>query len=77
MLEHAYTPAELGFPALKGVDAAVAGVLAGAADQSQCDLHLALLTIEESGAAEYAESLAADGGTMRMPSRSARCLNGA
>jgi len=43
MLEHAYTPAELGFPALKGVDAAVAGVLAAAADQAQCDLHLALL----------------------------------
>ncbi len=27
-LEHAYTPAELGFPALKGADAAAAGVLA-------------------------------------------------
>src|SRR3954466_6291703 len=30
-LEHAYTPAELGFGALKGADAAVAGVLAAAA----------------------------------------------
>ena len=56
LLEHAYTPAELGFTALKGVDAAVAGVLAAAADQAQCDLHLALLTIEESGAAEYANT---------------------
>ena len=55
LLEHAYTPAELGFPALKGVDAAVAGVVAAAADQALCDLHLALLTIEESGAAEYAD----------------------
>ena len=34
----------------------MAGVLAGAADQAQCDLHLALLTIEESGAAEYADT---------------------
>ena len=53
LLEHAYTPAELGFSALKGVDAAVAGVLAAAAEQARCDLHLALLTVEESGAAEY------------------------
>lgn len=55
-LEHAYTPAELGFAALKGADAAVAGVLAAAARDAQCDLHLALLTIEESGGAEYAEN---------------------
>ena len=52
-LEHAYTPAELGFAALKGGDAAVAGVLAAAAPQADCDLHLALASIEESGAAEY------------------------
>ncbi len=52
-LEHAYTPAELGFPALKGADAAVAGVLAAAAPQAECDLHLALLTAEENGPAEY------------------------
>ena len=55
-LEHAYTPAELGFTALKGADAAVAGLLAAAARDAECDLHLALLTIEESGGAEYAES---------------------
>ena len=55
-LEHAYTPAELGFAALKGADAAAAGVLAAAAQQAGCDLHLALLTVEESGAAEYADS---------------------
>jgi len=55
-LDHAYTPAELGFIALKGADAAAAGVLAAAARQAQCDLHLALLTVEESGAAEYAEN---------------------
>jgi len=55
-LEHAYTPAELGFSALKGADAAVAGVLAAAAPQARCDLHLALLTVEENGPAEYAGS---------------------
>ncbi|HEY8614232.1 MAG TPA: 2OG-Fe(II) oxygenase [Roseomonas sp.] len=55
-LEHAYTPAELGFPTLKGRDAAAANVLSSATREADCDLHLALLTIEESGAAEYAES---------------------
>ncbi len=56
LLEHAYTPAELGFAALKGADAAVAGVLTAAAPQAGCDLHLALLTIEENGIAEYSGS---------------------
>lgn len=55
-LEHAYTPAELGFSALKGADAAVAGVLVAAAPRAGCELHLALLTIEESGPAEYSGS---------------------
>jgi predicted 2-oxoglutarate/Fe(II)-dependent dioxygenase YbiX len=54
-LEHAYTPAGLGFAALKGADAAAAGVLTAAARQSGCDLHLAPLTVEESGAAEYVD----------------------
>ncbi len=52
-LEHAYTQAELGFDALKGADAAVAGVLNAAAPQAVCELHLALVSIEETGAAEY------------------------
>jgi predicted 2-oxoglutarate/Fe(II)-dependent dioxygenase YbiX len=52
-LEHAYTPAELGFVALKGADAAAAGVLLASAPRAGCDLHLALLQIEESGIAEY------------------------
>lgn len=52
-LAHAYTPAELSFAALKGVDAAAATVLTTAAGDAACDLHLALLRIEESGAAEY------------------------
>jgi len=58
LLEHAYTPAELGFAALKGADAAAAGVVATAATQARCDLHLALLTVEERGAAEHADSYA-------------------
>ena len=52
-LEHAYTPAELSFAALKGADAAAAGVLAAAARDAACDLHVALLRIEESGSAEH------------------------
>jgi hypothetical protein len=52
-LEHAYTPAELGFATLKGADTAVAAVLIAAAHRSDSDLHLALLTVEESGIAEY------------------------
>jgi predicted 2-oxoglutarate/Fe(II)-dependent dioxygenase YbiX len=51
-LEHAYTPAALAFNALKGADAAVASVLVSAAKESECDLHLALVSIKESGEAE-------------------------
>ena len=54
-LEHAYTAAELAFDQLKGADAAVAPVLLAAARQAECELHLALLTIAESGTAEYAD----------------------
>src|SRR5205814_2095368 len=39
-LEHAYSPAELSFGALKGADAGVASVLVGAAAEADCDLHL-------------------------------------
>lgn len=53
LLEHAYTQAELGFDALKNADAAVADVLVAAAAQADCDIHLALVSIEESGSAEY------------------------
>jgi hypothetical protein len=52
-LEHVYTPAELSFSALKGADAGVAFVLVKAAAEADCDLHLALVSIEESGSAEY------------------------
>lgn len=52
-LEHAYTQAELSFDMLKGADSARAEVLIAAAEQAECDLHLALISIEESGYAEY------------------------
>jgi predicted 2-oxoglutarate/Fe(II)-dependent dioxygenase YbiX len=52
-LEHAYTPAELGFKTLKGADAAVAKVVVAAAQRSGCDVHLALVSVEESGSAEH------------------------
>jgi len=52
-LEHAYTPAELSFSALTGADAGVASVLVKAAAEADCDLHLALVSIEESGSAEH------------------------
>jgi len=55
-LEHAYTRAEFGFAAMKGADSAAAGVLLQAARQAACDVHLAMMTIEESGAAEYSDS---------------------
>lgn len=68
-LEHAYTPAELAFDKLKGADAAVAKLLAIAAPLADCDLHLALLSVWESGSAEIAAAIAAaiaDPGTMQM-----------
>ncbi|EGV19056.1 2OG-Fe(II) oxygenase [Thiocapsa marina] len=52
-LEHAYTPAEIGFDRLKGADAAAAGLLVGAAREADCDLFLALVSINESGWAEH------------------------
>lgn len=65
-LEHAYTPAELSFEGLKGADAAVARLVAKAAAQSDCDVHLALLNVWESGSAQYT------GGYGRCYSRSWR-----
>jgi hypothetical protein len=51
-LEHAYTPAELGFGALKGADAGIGQVVVAAAVLAGCSAHLALVSIEESGSAE-------------------------
>ena len=55
-LEHAYTAPEFGFASLKGADSAAAGVLAAAARQADCALHLALVTLEEFGSAEYSDN---------------------
>jgi len=52
-LEHAYTQVSLSFEALKGTDAARATTLQAAAQAAGCDLHLALVSIEESGSAEH------------------------
>ncbi|HSV45349.1 MAG TPA: 2OG-Fe(II) oxygenase [Ramlibacter sp.] len=52
LLAHQYSQAELGFAALKGADAAVAGVLCRAAEAAACDAHLGVVHIEESGPAE-------------------------
>lgn len=52
LLAHQYSQAELGFAALKGVDAAVAGVLCRAADAAACRAHLGVVHIAESGPAE-------------------------
>lgn len=52
-LSHAYTEAELGFAALKGADAALADLVVAAAASAGCEVHLALISIEENCAAEY------------------------
>jgi hypothetical protein len=52
-LAYAYTPAELACGALQGADAAVAEVRVAAASAAACDLHLALVSITESGRAEH------------------------
>ena len=52
-LEHAYTSAELGFDTLKNADAGAAAVIVPAAAAAGCELHLALVAIEESGSAEH------------------------
>jgi 2OG-Fe(II) oxygenase superfamily len=52
-LEHAYTQASLSFEALKGADTAKTATLLAAAREADCELHLALLSIEESGSAEH------------------------
>jgi hypothetical protein len=52
-LEHAYTPAEISFATLKNADAAVSAVLVAAAEQSDCEISLALVSLEEEGGAEH------------------------
>jgi hypothetical protein len=52
LLDHQYSPAGLSFSALKGADAAKAGVLMRAAARAHCATHLGIVHIGESGAAE-------------------------
>ncbi len=52
LLEHHYSPAGLSFAGLKSSDAAKAAVLVQAAERAGCAAHLAIVHIEESGAAE-------------------------
>jgi hypothetical protein len=51
-LEHQYTEKGLAWDALKGVDRAVATIVADAAGRAGWDAYLALLTLHESGSAE-------------------------
>lgn len=53
LLDHCYSEAGLSFDALKGVDAAVAGVLSEAAARAQCDLLAGILHVREVGSAVY------------------------
>ena len=57
LLDHQYSEAGLSFDALKNRDAAVAAVLARAAERAACDLTAAVVHIEEYGVAEYAGSV--------------------
>src|SRR6266568_4317611 len=52
LLEHQYSPAGLSLADLKGRDAALVKVLQRAAERAECALHLGIVHIEESGAAE-------------------------
>jgi hypothetical protein len=65
-LEHAYTEAEIGFPALKGSYAA--------AEEAGCEVMTALLRIQENGIASTTAMAAAGGGGTRTsrPTRTSR-----
>ena len=52
LLEHHYTPVGLSFSGLKARDAALAKVVRDAARRARCALHLGIVHIGESGAAE-------------------------
>ena len=56
LLDHGYSEAGLSFDVLKNGDAAVARVLALAAERAECALHAALVHIEEYGTGEFAGS---------------------
>ena len=53
LLEHDYSEAGLSWDALKNADSALAGVLKMAAVQADCEIHAAILHIEEQGSPDY------------------------
>ena len=53
LLDHEYSEGGLSFGTLKNADAAVAQVLGDAADRAECELHAAVLRIEEVGSPLY------------------------
>ena len=53
LLDHGYSEAGLCFDTLKNADAARAQALAAAAERAECELHAAILHIEEHGDAMY------------------------
>lgn len=53
LLEHDYSEAGLSFNALKNADAAKAEVLESAAELADCELHAAVIHIEEQGSVNY------------------------
>ncbi len=53
LLEHAYTPAGSSFASLKGHDRTVAEVLTRATKEAECELYMALVTIEQICDVEY------------------------
>ena len=55
LLEHEYSEAGLSFGALKNTDAALARVVMLAAGRAECELHAAIVHIEEYGAAAYGD----------------------
>ena len=55
LLDHEYSEAGLSFETLKNGDAARARVLSAAADRAECELHAAIVHIEEHGDAMYGD----------------------
>ena len=53
LLDHEYSEAGLSFDTLKNADAARAQTLAAAAERAECELHAAIVHIEEHGDATY------------------------
>ena len=53
LLEHDYSEAGLSWDTLKNADSALAGVLKKAADQADCEIHAAILHIEEQANPDY------------------------